>query len=101
MLEGEYFGKHTAQTSLSVHRHMYCEDDLRIARSHDRCWNAIQIRLLRDGVLHPVLVGYWSNRILKWLPDVRDALTLALTMAGDLAKGGLKSDLVIGACRDM
>ena len=82
-------------------RHVYYPADLRDAKSHDRCWNAIQTRLVRDGVLHPILVGYWSIRILKWLPEVADALELALTMAADFAKGGLKADLVIGAHKTM
>ena len=56
-----------AQATLEQHRvdprpHLYSEQQLEAAETHDPLWNAAQRQLLREGVMHNYLRMLWGKR---------------------------------------
>lgn len=72
-----------AKKTIEEHRgdrreHIYSEDELQYAKTHDKLWNATQIQLLKEGKMHGYMRMYWAKKILEWTPNVEEALRIAM-----------------------
>ena len=72
-----------AKISLENHKHdirpyIYSTDELENAKTHDKLWNATQIQLMREGIIHGYLRMYWAKKISEWTPSPKEALKTAI-----------------------
>lgn len=58
--------------------HLYTDDELQFARTHDKLWNAAHIQMLKEGKMHGYLRMYWAKKILEWTPSVEEAIRIAI-----------------------
>jgi len=74
-----------AARSLDAHRtdlrpHLYAEEDLERARTHDPLWNAAQRQMTETGHMHGWLRMYWAKKILEWTPSPEEALRIGVRL---------------------
>ena len=79
-LEGCY---EWAKTTLKVHSadkrdHIYTQQQLEKAETHDDLWNAAQLQMVTEGKMHGFLRMYWAKKILEWTPSPEEALRIAI-----------------------
>ena len=72
-----------AKTSLEIHKydlHSYiCSPgELEQAKTHDKLWNAAQIQLAKEGIIHGYLRMYWAKKIMEWISTSEEALKIAI-----------------------
>ena len=72
-----------AKMSLNNHKYdirpyTYSLEILEKANTHDKLWNATQIQLMREGVIHGYLRMYWAKKILEWMSTADEALKAAI-----------------------
>ena len=72
-----------AKKSLYVHKYdlrqyLYNLDELENAQTHDKLWNATQIQLVKEGVIHGYLRMYWAKKLLEWTNSADEALKYAI-----------------------
>lgn len=72
-----------AKNSLLSHKndlrpYIYSDDELEQAKTHDKLWNATQIQLIKEGVIHGYLRMYWAKKILEWTTSPEKALEIAI-----------------------
>jgi len=72
-----------AKVSLENHMYdirpyIYSTEELEKAKTHDTLWNATQIRLIREGIIHGYLRMYWAKKILEWTPSPKEGLKTAI-----------------------
>ena len=72
-----------AKVSLIKHKndlrlYLYSIDELEGAQTHDKLWNATQIQLIKDGIIHSYLRMYWAKKILEWTNSPQIALKFAI-----------------------
>ena len=63
---------------LDIRPYLYLPQDLENAKTHDKLWNATQIQLMREGVIHGYLRMYWAKKILEWMSTPDEALKTAI-----------------------
>jgi deoxyribodipyrimidine photo-lyase len=68
-----------ARRTLDAHladprEHLYTDDELDAAATHDPIWNAAQRQLAQDGWFHGYMRMVWGKKILEWSPHPADAL---------------------------
>jgi deoxyribodipyrimidine photo-lyase len=44
----------------------YTLAQLEAAQTHDRCWNAAQLQMVRTGYMHNYMRMYWGKKIIEW-----------------------------------
>ncbi|KAG8462286.1 hypothetical protein KFE25_012106 [Diacronema lutheri] len=71
-----------ARDSLALHatdprEHVYSEEDLAAARTHDELWNAAQLQMARTGKMHGFMRMYWAKKVLEWTVSPAEALRIA------------------------
>jgi photolyase PhrII len=54
--------------------HLYEDEQLEAAQTHDELWNAAQRSLLRDGELHNYVRMLWGKSVLMWKRTPEEAL---------------------------
>ena len=72
-----------AKVSLENHMYdirpyIYSTEELEKAKTHDTLWNATQIQLIREGIIHGYLRMYWAKKILEWTPSPKEGLKMAI-----------------------
>lgn len=72
-----------AKMSLNNHKfdirpYIYSIKELEKAKTHDKLWNATQIQLMREGIIHGYLRMYWAKKILEWTFQPKEALKTAI-----------------------
>ncbi len=72
-----------AKMSLENHEYdirpyIYSLQNLENPTTHDKLWNATQIQLMHEGVIHSYLRMYWAKKILEWMPTPDEALKTAI-----------------------
>jgi deoxyribodipyrimidine photo-lyase len=53
--------------------HLYSLEEFESARTHDPLWNAAQMQLVREGILHNYLRMLWGKKILQWTRSPQEA----------------------------
>ncbi len=72
-----------AKMSLNNHKfdirpYIYSTEELEKAKTHDKLWNATQIQLMKEGIIHGYLRMYWAKKILEWTFQPKEALKTAI-----------------------
>lgn len=61
-----------------LRNHVYSKKKFEKAQTYDKLWNATQIQLEREGVIHGYLRMYWAKKILEWSISPQVALNTAI-----------------------
>jgi deoxyribodipyrimidine photo-lyase len=82
-----------ARNTLGVHRkdrrpYRYTSEELESARTHDPLWNAAQVQLVREGIIHNYLRMLWGKKILEWTPSPKEALEIMIHLNNKYALDG-------------
>jgi deoxyribodipyrimidine photo-lyase len=72
-----------ARATLDLHRidkreYLYCCDQLEMAETHDKLWNAAQMEMCVKGKMHGYMRMYWAKKIVEWSPSPEEAFTSAV-----------------------
>ncbi len=60
--------------------HLYKEEQLENAETHDPLWNAAQKQMVLTGWMHGYLRMYWAKKILEWSPSAAEAYQIAVRL---------------------
>ena len=90
-----------AKVSLEIHKndlrnYIYTEKELENSKTHDKLWNATQIQLKTEGVIHGYLRMYWAKKILEWSPTPQEALKTAIYLNDKYAYDSPSSNGYVG-----
>ncbi len=74
-----------ARETLARHRsdkrpHVYAEDELVAAKTHDPYWNAAMTEMRETGYMHNHMRMYWGKKILEWSETPEQAYATALKL---------------------
>jgi deoxyribodipyrimidine photo-lyase len=58
--------------------HVYSEDELVAAETHDPYWNAAMVEMRDTGYMHNYMRMYWGKKILEWTDDPAEAFARTL-----------------------
>lgn len=72
-----------ASKSLGEHvkdkrEHVYSLEEFETGRTHDPLWNAAQMQLVREGILHNYLRMLWGKKIVQWTRSPEEALEVMI-----------------------
>ncbi len=82
-----------AKLTLKIHQndprpYIYSFDEFENANTHDDLWNAAQIQLRKDGIIHNYLRMLWGKKILEWSPTPEIAMEYMTTLNDKWALDG-------------
>ena len=60
--------------------YLYSADEFERGATHDPLWNAAQMQLVKEGVIHNYLRMLWGKKILGWSKTSRDALAVMIEL---------------------
>jgi deoxyribodipyrimidine photo-lyase len=60
--------------------HIYSENQLENAETHDALWNAAQKQMVCGGWMHGYLRMYWAKKILEWTRSPEEAFAIAMRL---------------------
>ncbi|MBV9065377.1 MAG: deoxyribodipyrimidine photo-lyase [Methylobacteriaceae bacterium] len=74
-----------ARTTLAQHSkdkrpHIYTEDGLTAAKTHDPYWNAAMSEMRETGYMHNHMRMYWGKKILEWSKTPEQAYVTAIAL---------------------
>jgi len=68
--------------------YLYSLDDFEAGATHDPLWNAAQLQLVREGLIHNYLRMLWGKKILEWSRSPREALKTMIHLNNKYALDG-------------
>lgn len=79
-LQGAYeWARNTLLAHASDKReHIYTQEELEKAKTHDELWNASQLEMVHLGKMHGFMRMYWAKKILEWTTGPEEALAVAI-----------------------
>ncbi len=77
--------------------HLYREEELERARTHDPLWNAAQVQMITEGKMHGWLRMYWAKKVLEWTETPTDALRIVNTLNDRYEMDGRDPNGYVGA----
>ena len=54
--------------------YLYTFEEFENAQTHDPLWNAAQLQLRQEGIIHNYLRMLWGKKILEWTPNAETAM---------------------------
>lgn len=85
---GEWAQKTLLDHKFDKRTHVYSKEQFATAATHDECWNAAQLQLLKEGKIHGYLRMYWCKKILEWTKSPEDAIEVGLWLNDTFALDG-------------
>jgi deoxyribodipyrimidine photo-lyase len=90
-----------AQETLETHssdarEYVYSLQEFEEGRTHDDLWNAAQLQLVREGLMHGFLRMYWCKKILEWTESPESALRTAQYLNDKYALDGRDPNGFVG-----
>ncbi|KAL7876661.1 hypothetical protein AOLI_G00116240 [Acnodon oligacanthus] len=76
--------------------HLYTQEQLENARTHDQLWNAAQRQLLLEGKMHGFMRMYWAKKILEWTSSPEEALAIAIYLNDHYSLDGCDPNGYVG-----
>lgn len=61
-----------------IRPYIYTVNEFEKAKTHDKLWNAAQIQLINEGVIHGYLRMYWAKKIPEWTISLNEAIKIAI-----------------------
>lgn len=77
-------------------RYVYGLDEFENAATHDRLWNAAQMQLREEGIIHNTLRMLWGKKILEWTASPREALKVMIDLNNKYAVDGRDPNSISG-----
>ncbi|MEM7518000.1 MAG: hypothetical protein AAF368_13895 [Planctomycetota bacterium] len=82
-----------ALTTLAEHagdkrEYLYTLEQFERGQTHDKLWNAAQMQLVREGIIHNYLRMLWGKKILEWTKSPREALDVMIELNNKFALDG-------------
>ena len=68
--------------------YLYSLEEFENAETHDELWNAAQMQLRTDGMIHNYLRMLWGKKILEWSPTPEIAMEYMVTLNDKWALDG-------------
>jgi deoxyribodipyrimidine photo-lyase len=68
--------------------YLYSLEEFEFARTHDRLWNAAQMQLVREGIIHTYLRMLWGKKILQWTRSPQEAAEIMIHLNNKYALDG-------------
>ena len=68
--------------------YIYSQKEFDQGKTHDALWNAAQIQLKREGLIHNYLRMLWGKKILEWTASPRKALKVMIELNNRYALDG-------------
>jgi deoxyribodipyrimidine photo-lyase len=68
--------------------HLYKLKQFEDAATHDPLWNAAQVQLVREGIIHNYLRMLWGKKILEWSSSPQAALEIMIELNNKYALDG-------------
>ena len=87
----------TLERHASDHReHLYTIDDLDAAETHDDLWNAAQVQLRNEGVVHNYMRMLWGKKIIEWTRHPEEAHDIMFELNDRYALDGRDPNSITG-----
>ena len=82
-----------AQLTLGIHQndprpYIYSFEEFENANTHDDLWNAAQVQLRTEGIIHNYLRMLWGKKILEWSPTPEIAMEYMIALNDKWALDG-------------
>jgi len=77
--------------------HLYTEEELDKARTHDPLWNAAQSQMVSEGKMHGWLRMYWAKKVLEWTETPMQALRIVNSLNDRYEMDGRDPNGYVGA----
>ena len=68
--------------------YLYSLEEFEHARTHDPLWNAAQMQLVREGIIHNYLRMLWGKKILQWSRTPQEAAEIMIHLNNKYALDG-------------
>jgi deoxyribodipyrimidine photo-lyase len=68
--------------------YIYSMDEFEVGRTHDLLWNAAQMQLVREGIIHNYLRMLWGKKILQWARSPQEAAKIMIHLNNKYALDG-------------
>ncbi len=68
--------------------YIYSMEQFENSKTHDKLWNAAQVQLVREGIIHNYLRMLWGKKILEWSRTPGDALKVMIHLNNKYALDG-------------
>ena len=68
--------------------YVYSMEQFENSKTHDKLWNAAQVQLVREGIIHNYLRMLWGKKILEWSKTPGDALKIMIHLNNKYALDG-------------
>jgi deoxyribodipyrimidine photo-lyase len=68
--------------------HLYSLQEFEAGRTHDPLWNAAQMQLVREGIIHNYLRMLWGKKILQWTRSPEEAARIMVHLNNKYALDG-------------
>lgn len=86
-----------AQKTLDAHRGdtrsaIYTPEQFETGETHQPLWNAAQLQLRGQGIIHGYMRMYWAKKILEWSESPEQAMEIAVRLNDCWALDGLESN---------
>ncbi|HNU36341.1 MAG TPA: deoxyribodipyrimidine photo-lyase, partial [Methanomassiliicoccales archaeon] len=77
--------------------HLYTENELEHAKTHDPLWNAAQVQMTTEGKMHGWLRMYWAKKVLEWTETPAEALRIVNSLNDRYEMDGRDPNGYVGA----
>ncbi|HQQ25227.1 MAG TPA: deoxyribodipyrimidine photo-lyase [Methanomassiliicoccales archaeon] len=77
--------------------HVYTEEELDKAKTHDHLWNAAQVQMMTEGRMHGWLRMYWAKKVLEWTEAPAYALRIVNSLNHRYEMDGRDPNGYVGA----
>ncbi|KAI5612567.1 hypothetical protein C0J50_4299 [Silurus asotus] len=76
--------------------HVYSQEQLENAETHDPLWNAAQRQLLLEGKIHGFMRMYWAKKILEWTSSPEEAVNISIYLNDRYSMDGCDPNGYVG-----
>ncbi|MDX1571087.1 MAG: hypothetical protein R3200_11420, partial [Xanthomonadales bacterium] len=76
----EWARKTLAEHAGDERPHVYDQEELEAAQTHDEYWNAAMLEMKKTGFMHNYMRMYWAKKILEWSPTPKQGFETTLAI---------------------
>jgi deoxyribodipyrimidine photo-lyase len=57
---------------------LYTLEEFEQAKTHDECWNAAQMEMIKTGKMHNYMRMYWGKKVIEWTKTFKEAYRILI-----------------------
>jgi deoxyribodipyrimidine photo-lyase len=84
----DWVKKTLADHAADEREYVYSLEEFETGRTHDPLWNAAQLQLVREGIIHSYLRMLWGKKILQWTRSPQKAAEIMIHLNNKYALDG-------------